>query len=408
MIERIVYDLVKDRPWIKDNLKKAYQGFFSLTGKSSEKIPANMITRENCFFGFHDKSPWSHDNTYLLAHSYKGIGNEAETVANPVTICIFSGKDWLTKKRIATTSAWNWQQGSQLQWCGSTQEVVFNDFVEGECRAVRFDLDGQLVHTYRYPLAALSPDGECFASICFKTFGQAMSGYGYDFEGANARSNIAPDSLLLFNAESEIEAQINGTDLPEAQEQTDNTGISFISHVTFSKTGKKVAFMRRLAIPNRRVRSALYIFDRNTKEIERVPFKDMVSHYCWVNDSRIFAYANDDNDDGYFLANLENKKLKTYTQQLRRKDGHPNADVVGNLIVFDSYPDKKRLQRLALFDLNQNKIIELANLFSPLRFWGNKRVDLHPRIRADGKYICVDSSSTGVRALSTIVVSETN
>jgi hypothetical protein len=36
-----------------------------------------------------------------------------------------------------------------------------------------------------------------------------------------------------------------------------------------------------------------------------------------------------------------------------------------------------------------------------LKFWGTSRVDLHPRIRTDGRYLSFDAGSGGVRSLIT-------
>lgn len=404
MLERLVYDLVKDRPWLKNGLKKAYQTVFSISGRSSEKVPSNWIIRENCFFGFHDKSPWSSDDSLLLAHEFEGTGNELELATQNISINVFFGQNWQEKKVIAKTSAWNWQQGSQLQWLANTKQLVFNDFVEGECKAINYDLEYNQTNYYDFPVAAISPDGKYFASICFETFGRAMPGYGYDFEGAKARSNIPSDTLIVFDDKGRELISISGNGLPKASEQNDDGGISFISHVLFSKSGKKLAFMRRLSLPGRRVRSALYTLDLSTYDVTRMPFNDMVSHYCWLNDEEIFAYANDHKDDGYFLSNIHDAELKSYSAVLDRKDGHPHADANGRTIVFDTYPDKKRIQTLALLDINTCEVRELAKLFSPIKFWSTKRVDLHPRLRADGKFICVDCSTTGVRSLATFKV----
>lgn len=404
MSERLIYELVKDRPWLKDWLKKAYQGVFSIMGRTAENLPDDCVIRENCFFGFHDKSPWSSDNKLLLAHQFEGVGNEPELAENAVSISIFSGQNWQKETKVAKTSAWNWQQGAQLQWLAGKKQLVFNDFHEGVCRAVNYDLEQNQTAYYDFPVVAISPNGKYFASICFETFGRAMPGYGYDFEGAKATSNIPTDALIVFDEDGEEITSLAGKGLPRASDQTDAEGISFISHVLFSKSGNKLAFMRRLALPGRRVRSALYVLDMASYSVTRMPFRDMVSHYCWLNDEEIFAYANDNQSDGYFLSNINSDDLTRYSDVLGQKDGHPHADADGSSIVFDAYPDRRRLQRLALFNIRAGQVIEVARLFSPLKFWSTKRVDLHPRLRADGEYICVDCSTSGVRSLATVKV----
>ncbi len=45
-----------------------------------------------------------------------------------VEIGYFDGKDQTKFKSIATTSTWNWQMGSMLQWVGNTNTIIFNDY----------------------------------------------------------------------------------------------------------------------------------------------------------------------------------------------------------------------------------------------------------------------------------------
>lgn len=401
-LERFIYDKVKDKPVVKDSLKKAYQGFFSLCGRSGEWGKENLVIRSNCFFGFHDKSPWSADNRMLLAHSFDGIGNEPINTNNSVKIVVFEGNDWQQKRVIGQTRAWNWQQGSQLQWRGQSDHLIYNDFVDGTCCAIEVDSKGEQVRTFDYPVAAMSPDGTVLAGFCFNTLGKAMPGYGYDFLGADAGSNIEADCLLVFDDRGLVEHSIEGLSLPGADSAQGLNGLAFISHAIFSQTGLMLAFMRRTAISGRRLRSALYVLNRETKSIIRVPFKDMVSHYCWLNDNELFCYANTDAGDGYYRYCIDTGNLEAYSFDLGQFDGHPHAEATGTEIVFDSYADRMRLQRLAVYNVCNRTVTELARLYSPMKFWGNQRVDLHPRFRADGAYVCFDCSTTGVRSLATL------
>lgn len=404
-MEKLIYNLVKDRPWLKDHLKKIYQRVFSLAGRRHELVPTNMVIRPNCFFGFHDKSPWSADNSLLLAHQFRGVGNEPETASNALEIVVFSGGDWTESRTVAMTRAWNWQQGAQLQWVGDN--ILFNDFVDRQCRAVEIDTSGNRLRVLPYPVAAVSPGDRAMASFCFKHFGDVMPGYGYDFDGAGASSNNEPDTLLIIDARGQVEAEIDGKTLPAVVLDEQPSGTAFISHALFSPSGSKLAFMRRLAVPGRRRRSALYIYDRERLSIKRVPFKDMVSHFCWLDDDVLFAYANTDKGDGYYHYQYEADAVTSYTTLLKSVDGHPHADASGKRIVFDSYPDKRRLQYLAILDLGNASVQELAKLYSPIKFWDEKRVDLHPRMRADGRFVSIDCSTNGVRSLATLPVPST-
>lgn len=398
-MELFIYNLVKGRPWLKDLIKKVYQYIFSIFGRYLEFGDEKLILRENSFFGFHDKSPWSNDNSMLLAHQFKGIGNEDESALNPVDIVIFEGQTWEQKRVVASSCAWNWQQGSQLQWKGGN--LIYNNFVDGFCKAVELDSQGDLVKVHSYPIGAVSQCGTLMAGFCYKSFGEAMSGYGYDFEGAKAESNIDIDKLLIFSDERVI-TEINGEDIsPGFFDEIEHCN-PFVSHALFSRSGRYLAFMRRLAVPGRRLKSALYVYDLNTSDIVRVPFKNMVSHYCWLHDDKIFAFADTDLGDGYYVYSMTDSTIESFTKDLGVRDGHPHACDSTECVVLDGYPDKYRLQPLSIYDFQQSKRTIIARLYSPMKFWSNKRVDLHPRLRSDGKYVAIDCSTTGVRSLATL------
>ncbi len=40
----------------------------------------------------------------------------------------------------------------------------------------------------------------------------------------------------------------------------------------------------------------------------------------------------------------------------------------------------------------------MARVYAPLRFSGDARVDLHPRLDALGEYVCFDAAFNGVRS----------
>ena len=81
-------------------------------------------------------------------------------------------------------------------------------------------------------------------------------------------------------------------------------------------------------------------------------------------------------------------------------DGHPMFSPFDkNIFITDTYPDKKGDQHLIMVDLKNKNIIKISSLYSPLRYRGQVRCDLHPRWDRNGKFICVDSSSRGKREM---------
>lgn len=67
-IETIVYGMVKNHPWMKKTIRTIYQGFFDLFPKEKEIFKGDFQYKEGYFFGFHDVSAFSPDESKILAH----------------------------------------------------------------------------------------------------------------------------------------------------------------------------------------------------------------------------------------------------------------------------------------------------------------------------------------------------
>jgi Tol biopolymer transport system component len=400
-LENLVYETVKDNVVVKNHLKWLYQLIFSTF--SASVVDTDLILRERprTFFGFHDKSPWSGDGRHLLGHSIQGLGTgEGWRKGKPVEISVFYGENWTRSTTVGRTRAWNWQQGSQLQWLGDEKKVVYNDFRDGVCRAVVQSLDTDSERIWDYPVAAVSPDGTKYASICFETFGRAMDGYGYAFNATRSRSNVPSGALVIVDGRKP-ETRITLDDLStEIEPQSD--GIDFFSHCLFSPDGERLIFLRRQSRPNQRLRSEMFCVDIAGDSIRRIGFKDMVSHFTWLGPDVLLAYANtEDGGDGFYVADVEGESVTDWTDCLNDRDGHPHATPTGDVVVFDTYPDRARYQHLLVWRRGEEQSRTIAKIPSPMKFWGASRVDLHPRVRSDGEYISFDAGFSGTRSLIT-------
>ena len=127
--------------------------------------------------------------------------------------------------------------------------------------------------------------------------------------------------------------------------------------------------------------------------------ENMVSHCCWVNEHTIFGYFKYQGIDGYYFVDVETEKVTSCQKMtdLGYGDGHPSS--WGDWIVFDTYPDKSRMQHLFLYNLKKQKIVPLLEVYHSLRYAGETRCDLHPRFSQDGQYVFFDSVYTGKKKL---------
>jgi Tol biopolymer transport system component len=85
---------------------------------------------------------------------------------------------------------------------------------------------------------------------------------------------------------------------------------------------------------------------------------------------------------------------------LHTGDGHPSFN--GRFVAFDTYPDKSRMQKLYLYDIAENIVIPVVELFQNIKYKNETRCDLHPRFSNDGRLLFFDSVYSGQRTLNYI------
>ena len=77
------------------------------------------------------------------------------------------------------------------------------------------------------------------------------------------------------------------------------------------------------------------------------------------------------------------------------QDGHCSYLPGNEWVLNDAYPDADRMQRLYLYHVPTGRRVELGDLYSPPRYDGEWRCDLHPRSSPDGRRVVVDSAHDG-------------
>ena len=87
-------------------------------------------------------------------------------------------------------------------------------------------------------------------------------------------------------------------------------------------------------------------------------------------------------------------------------DGHPSFSPNEEKIVFDRYPDGKRIASIMVADnkMDESAISTIVKLFTPFKYDNDTRCDLHPRWSRDGEKICFDAVFEGTRGLYEVKV----
>jgi hypothetical protein len=414
-VELAVYGLVKRNPNLKMGIRNIYQRICDVVPVKDSDSAYPIEVRENCFFGFHDKCPWSRDNAMLLANRFE-IPLRMPLLEDRLKVGFFSGEEWKDYNPVAETSAWNWQQGCMLQWVGGTDNLIFNDFEGGSHVAKIYDKSGNLKTTLPVPVGAVSPDGSWGLSYSFERCNVYSPGYGYA-NGSDPEISVerpVTHGLQLVNIDSgQVKYLFSVKEIAALQPDSSTDGaFHYLTHCQFSPSSKRFVFFHRSIKDFNYLRTRMISCDLAGKDLFVFPTDGMVSHVAWRDDRRVLAYARvRGKGDCYVLFEDGNKDFEVVGEEHFNSDGHPSFSPDRRWILTDTYPDRFRLCYLVLYGTQTDRRYNLAKLKSPRafaapRFETNWHCDLHPRWNRTGEVVCFDSAHTGRRALCTMRVGD--
>ncbi len=127
-------------------------------------LPAKAVSPADghCFFGYFDKFATDEKDERILVHKV-GFTARQPRLGDKALIGVIEGNDFTP---VAETLAWNWQQGSMLQWF-SRDSIIYND-LEGDTYVARIhNLVTGARRTLCRPVYCLSPDRKWGLSLNF-------------------------------------------------------------------------------------------------------------------------------------------------------------------------------------------------------------------------------------------------
>ena len=407
--ERIIARALSSMPAIKKTIKKIYISVNAIVHRRPYrfKILDNKYSIKNIgagdnevFFGYYDKT--CEQNGLLIYHKTNGqLTKKIPTPNQPVDIILRNIKDGNNTK-IGTTFVYNWQQGARTQWLDKTQ-VIYND-VEGNKYVARiYNTSTGITSTVPYPVQETLPDG-LYLSINYKRIMKLRPDYGYrnlplpsDLEMKDYDS----DGIWIVDCKTESGKLLHSlANIKSVQPKAIyDKCIHVVNHLMASPDGKGFIFIHRYYEGKQRHDRLMY---SDFKNLYVIVDEDMVSHCHWLDDTSVIGYFRYNNKDGFYKINILTKDIKEYSNinSLGLGDGHPT--VSKDYIVFDTYPDKSRMQHLFILNKGNNEIHEIAELYHPLSYMDECRCDLHPRFSDDGKRLYFDTVYTGKRNIAYI------
>ena len=376
---------------------------------SESILPVRAVTRGPLqhFFGYYDKCPWDQSGHRLLALEAPRIWRTPRP-GDEVTVGWIEPQNGQEFHPIAKSKAWNWQQGCMLQWLGTPagEKVFYNDFradkYVGVIRSANGNSEEQVLER---PLYAPVPDGRSGVSVDFERLHRCMPGYGYSARVRHIDARLLPDDDGIWGVDTATGKSTLLVSLSQLGKLAPRPCMSgaehYINHLQFSPGGQSLAFLHRWHIDGSYY-SRLYTMRADGSELRCVADSDLVSHYNWLDDQHILAWARQPGlGDHFYLYDISKTSScpAILGESLLTEDGHPSYSPDKQFLLVDTYPDEEQRQHLFVFNLNLRTKVELGCFRQPLRFNDDIRCDLHPRWNRDGTMICFDSTHDGLRQI---------
>lgn len=402
--ERMAYDLVKKNAPLKNFIVLCYQSIFLFKSFFSKKIKSTFDYKViDGFFGFHDR-PSLNNSGLLLIHRQIGKFENGIGVANLDLVNIVDN----STKTITKTVTCNYQQGSLATWL-TDNKIILNNQINNINKCQIYHIDGSLVKELPFHFFSASKCGRYLTSISFARFGKGLNGYGYninypDDECKDANNKIPKSNfgdIFIYDILEDKEIYRHSIlSLKEKSYGLIDDGYFYFSHSNFSPDSKYLYFLIRSS-NNKINTSQLLIKDLNSGNILYAPTNGMVSHLDWISSDKVIAYCNcvQDKKDGYYVFTIKDGKISAERLPIARlsSDGHPSS-ISQKKFITDTYPDRSRSQFLIMVDIEKNSSIDIAQLYSPLKFRGVNRTDLHPRVSRCKQYLTIDTSYRNKRS----------
>lgn len=398
------------------------------------------------FYGYYDKCPWSRDEKKLLAHrcGFQDRVPEAGDVAEVGYIDLDSGNF----VPFGSSTAWNFQQGTQLQWMqrNGKEVAIYNIRTDsGEIRAEICDPENRTRELLGSSIYTLSPRGDVALTLNYARLFNLRPDYGIagltdPGAGVSAPEDDGIFSYDLANGTSSLLISIGRLKREFVPDEPDDVQYK-INHLMFNPEGTRFCFMLRYDNHDKIHKSIFFTAAVDGSDI-RLLFSGMVSHHGWGDANTILAWAGErklllSHADGrkslkqrllgsirkslkpiyYFLGKprfLMNKVVgdsyylftdapqPSHRRIARNQltcDGHCTFMPGGEWIVTDGYTDRKNRLPLFLWSVDGGFGCEIGRFPTPRELDGPLRVDLHPRFNHDGSKVCVDSAQDGKRGI---------
>lgn len=408
-LENMGKQALEQLPLVKRSAKRAYQ--FANVVASSEKFKSKgdvvKVSPDDgfeYFYGYYDKSPWDITNRFMLClkvrQAYKSVAPKETGVVG--VIDTFDGNKFI---KVGVTHSWNVQQGCMAQWMGPDygKRIIYNDFRNGNYCSIIYNWEDRKVEkVLPLPIYDVARDGGFALSLDFSRLHRMRPGYGYSNIPDATKGVMCPDQACIWKMDissGTVTELFKYTDFATFEPDKSMQGAEHkVNHLMISPNCRRFMVLHRWFQKGRK-HTRLVTANVDKTEMYNLSDDVFVSHCYWKNDDEILSFLRKkETGNHYYLMKDRTQEYKTFWPELNT-DGHCSYSPDGNLIITDTYPNRKRIASVYLCTEGDNKSRKIASVSAPFRYDNDCRCDLHPRWDRKGDKICIDSVHEGKRGL---------
>ena len=375
--------------------------------KSVPLPPTRTITGGDGFhwFGYYDKLQFSPDDRFVLGNRVR-FEHRSPKPDDEIEVGMVDLQDrdrWIS---LGKSVAWNWQQGCMLQWLpGDSWKVVWNDREKDKFVCHILDVRTREKRTIPSPIYSLSPNGKEAVSCDFARVADVRPGYGYSGIPDPYFNDMAPEATGITHVNLETGASrliITHRQLATTGTVPNNSPESkhHAYHLLCSPDGKRFILLHRWTLPKDARLTRLITAAMDGSDLRIVIPNGYASHFIWRDPTHILSQSKEwlgNNNWGNFLFDDKDSGIVAEVGRgVLDPSGHFTYLRKNEWLLSDTYPKgTERLQTPHLFEIKTNRRIDLGHFASPPEYTGEWRVDTHPRLSRNERFVCIDSPHGG-------------
>jgi hypothetical protein len=373
----------------------------AISAQSAALPPVRAITKGPKFhwFGYYDKVQFDPSSRFALGMEvgFEHRSPRADDVIRIGMVDTAAEDRWI---ELGETRAWNWQQGSMLQWLpGSKTEVVWNDRQSDGFVSYVLDVKTRRKRTIPAPIYAVSPDARWAVSPDFRRLNDCRPGYGYAGLPDPNAAHPAPANAGIWRVDlltGKQDLLISFADILKLDARMDEWAGAkhWFNHLLVSPDGKRFIFLHRWRAPKHGQSwgTRMVTADADGGNLYVVDPHGQTSHFIWRDSAHILAWAwHPSRGNKFYLYEDRTQNVEVVAPDVMAVNGHCTYLPGNRWILNDTYPDKQRNQNPYLYDTKTAARIPLGHFPSPPDYKGEWRCDLHPRFSPDGTKVVIDA-----------------